>query len=260
MIQRKETPKDILSFIETYYEEGAFDKALHHLQRARELYPDDLTFLEWEAVFAGDENRLLDALGLLEKALRHDSQRQFALREKASVLLGLGRFEEALELQLGLGPERTDDPSYFFDLGHCFDRIGDRERADECYRRAAEMDPDDFSAPPRFTREAFNRLLHEAIEALPPELFQHVEQAEEMVLDFPGELEPNPFVIVRFFRSPRTVDAAPPSAPADRLEVYKRTLEIEFPDHEVLVEELFRAIAREVSVAFGLEPESIEAD
>lgn len=259
MIQRLETAKDMLSLIESHYEEGAYDRASRELERARERYPDDLTFMEWSAVLAGEENRPRDALELLERVLRQESRRSFALREKSAVLLGLGRFEDALEIFLQIGPEKPDDASYYFDLGQCHDRIGERDKAGVSYRKAASIDPEGFTEPARFSRDEFKAIVEGALDDIPVDYDEYLCQTNLVLEDFPGPFESSPFVLVKFVRGPRTIGEAEHSGPRDEFIFYKRSLEIEFPGPDVLREELTRAITQELAAVFEGDDELSDA-
>ena len=250
MIQRRITVDGFLSFIHSYYDDGLFEKALKELRRAREEYPDDLTLVEWEAVMASDEERFHAALECLDVVLARDPGRAFALREKASALNRLGRFDDALELLERVGPDREDDAAYYFDLGHCYDRLGDQEKSDCAYQKAAAIDPEGHAMPSSISRQEFTELLTRAFDDLPPELSKRLNDAAVIIEDFPGPLARDPYRLVKLEAPRRTIaearGRAAGSESGETLFVYKRALEVEFPDRELLREELTKAVMDEL--------------
>ena len=250
MIQRKETPEDILSFIESYYEDGHYEKATRELKRARLIYPENLTFLEWEAVFAGDENRFRDALECLETVLEAKPERPFALREKAAIFRELGRFGDALEIFIKIGPENDKDSIYYFDLGYCHDRLGQHELADRNYSKAAEMDSRAFKLPERSSNEEFHALIKKVTQSQCPELEKILDKVEVVIQDFPDSMEFNPFALGKVVQGPRSRKTGNDAKTRKKLVLFKRNFELEFQDEESLEVGIQKTLMSELGMPF----------
>jgi tetratricopeptide (TPR) repeat protein len=253
MVQRRESPDDLLSRIESDYEDGAFDKVAQELQRGLELYPDHLTFLEWDAVLCNDEGRYKEALDALEAVLEAEPDRPFALREKAVSLRNLGRFAEALELYLRVGPETELDGAYEFDLGHCRERLGQGELAERHFLRAAELEPETYSVPRRFADGELEALVRKAVAQLPREFQRRLALFDFVFEDYPEPLEPNPFLFGKLDRPLVPVKSPQEAAARGKFYIYRRNFELELLDSEALEQELLELIAEEMADAFGLE-------
>src|SRR2546422_976762 len=175
MILRRDSLDDVLDRIEHLYQDGELEKAEKELRRGRRKYPGDLVLIEWEATFAADAGRFADALAHLESVLAVEPGRPFALREKVSALIGLGRFEEALALLGSLGAQTAGDAAYHYDLGLCLDRLGRPEEADRAFKKAARLDPEGFPRPARLSGEEFDAVVQASLEAVPEALRSYLE-------------------------------------------------------------------------------------
>ncbi len=82
-----------------------------------------------------------DALREFERALASGEDRALVLQAKAEVLLVMGRDGEATRVYKQLLSESTASPKVWNELGVCRHRLGDLAGAEECYRRALELDP-----------------------------------------------------------------------------------------------------------------------
>ena len=245
--------------LEALYEDGQYEKALKELQRARALYPENLTLLEWQAVFAADENRYLEALEMLDRVLAADPERPFALREKATVLQGLGRFEDSLELFQRIGPDGKKDTAYYFDTAICYDRLGRIKDADKNFAKAARIDPEGFTPPLRLSREEFEALVSKALEGIPREFRSYLENVTVVVEDYPRPTDPDPFILGLYEGIPRTERGEEHRDNPDRVTIFKRNLEVEFPEREVLEEEIRKTVIHEIAHHFGIEEENMGA-
>ena len=176
MILRKETLDDVLDRIRDLYDGGETEKAWKEVRRARRLYPEDLTLLEWEATFANDASRFEEAHRLLEKVLAEEPGRAFARREKVTSLMGLGRFGEALALLESIGPDNAGDASYHFDSALCLDRLDRSVEADGSFKKAARLDPEAYPHPPRLSAEEFGKTVESSLAEVPPRLARSEER------------------------------------------------------------------------------------
>ncbi len=300
MIQRRETLDDILERMEDFYDSGQVEKVRKELRRARGLFPDDLTLLEWEATFASDEGRLKDALKFLETVLAEEPERPFARREKTLVLMALGRFEDALDLLLAIGPEvigpqaigtepgglertgpeagtgqagtepagtdpavtvQAGDAAFHFDKGLCLDHLGRTVEADKAFRKAAGLDPEGCTMPLRLSEEDFGRVVTAAFEGIPKALQGYLANVVTEVRDYPTSppLDPgfDPGLLGLYVGVPRTERTQEYRDHMDRIFIFKRNLEIEFPDRAVLLEEIRKTVIHEIAHHFGLGEEDM---
>jgi predicted Zn-dependent protease with MMP-like domain len=97
------------------------------------------------------------------------------------------RFPEArAELQRCLAlDERLAEAHYV--AGLVYERDGELRRADTSFARAAQLAPDWFEAPRRFTREEFGRQLELARRGLREEFRRHLDQITLIVDDLPSD-------------------------------------------------------------------------
>ncbi len=257
VIQRKESLEDVLTRIETLYDEGLYEKAFKELQRARARFPENLTLMEWEAIFCADENRFREALELLDRVLAADPDRPFALREKAAVLQGLGRFEDSLETYKRVGPDGEEDAAYYFEVGVCQDHLNLPKEADRSFSKAARIEPDHYRAPLRLSQAEFEELVGRALEKIPAKLRRFLENVLVTVMDYPASADPDPFLLGIYQGVPRTERDQESRNHLDRIIIFKRNLEIEFADRETLEEEVRKTVVHEVAHHFGLEEEEM---
>jgi predicted Zn-dependent protease with MMP-like domain len=254
---RRESADDVLSLIEDLYDDGRFPEAQRELQRARSVFPDNLTLLEWEAVFASEEGRFLEALDLLERVLAKEPERSFALREKAGVLRELGRFEDALEALVRVGPEEEQEAHHAYSLAICQDRLRKEAEAERNFRQAARLAPAEFPRPPRLARKEFEAIVRRSVKSIPKRFQPYLKNVEFVVEDYPEPTDPDPFILGLYEGIPRTErDAEQPDHP-DRVILFKRNLEIEFPERAALEEEIRKTVVHEIAHHFGLGEEEM---
>ena len=168
-----------------------------------------------------DKENLSEAEALARRALMLSPESPVAKRLLATVLLELGRFEEAVESfeeVLEAEPEDVealadlgiclyeicefqesesvlaralelapDHPKACYWMGLCVERRDDYRGADEYLVRAHEIDPEAFPAPTRLTSEEFDQAVSEAIEELPSAIHNQLDNLTITVADLPRE-------------------------------------------------------------------------
>jgi len=257
--KRKPDLEEILTRLDDLYEEGDEVRARKELARARRQYPDSLDLKEWEARLAIDEGRFQEALGELEAVLAADPGRPFALRERASVLVDLGRFAEALSLLEDLRDRRDagDDPvetaSIHHEIGLCIDREGRASEADAEFRKAARLAPEDFPAPPRMTLKQFDALVRDALRSIPEAFQPYLRQVALTVQDYPSPKEDDPFLLGLYVGLPRTERSWDSAEPLEGIFIFKRNHELAHAEPEELKEEVRKTIVHEIAHHFGLD-------
>src|SRR5262245_17818327 len=140
------TLDDALDRLEALDEDGDRERLRAELDAVLARFPDAPEGREWEASRAVDDARFETARALLDSILAAHPHRGWARRERAAVLLDLGRCQEALEAVRGLPHERdpAERASIHHDIGRCLDRLGSAGEADAEFRRAAHLAPDEF--------------------------------------------------------------------------------------------------------------------
>lgn len=254
MIRRRETLEDLLGNIEILYEEGKVELAAREIERGRDRFHAVPALLEWEAVLAADAGRLKEALSALHRALGEEPGRRSALREKASILQGLGRFEDSLEVLLDLGPEGDSDASFHHLLAQCQDRLGRTPEARRNFLLAHHLSPEGFPAPIQLSRQEFETLVLKVIVDLPGNLRRHLEKTRIQVSDYPTHRDQDPYLLALLVYPPPLRDTSPRETPEKKLELFQRNFEVEFPDREWIEKELRRSLENEIYECFGEAP------
>ncbi len=250
----------VLRRLDDLDERGDDDGVRKTLAAALAAFPGAPALREWEAALAADDERLDDARAILDDVLATDPNRPWARRERAGVLIELGRFDEALS-ELRRLP-RAGDPvgraSVVYEMALCLDRLGDPRAADDAFRRAATLAPHDFPAPLRLDDAAFEALVADALDAVPDEFARLLGQVVVRVRDYP-EPGDDPFlmgVYVGVARPDRTPDTADH---LDHIVIFKRAHEIDAANASELRDEVRRTVLHEIAHHFGLEHEDMGA-
>ncbi len=261
MIVRRESLDGILARLEELYDAGQAEKVEKELRRARRDHPGDLTLLEWEATLAGDDGRYAEALAFLDEVLAIQPDRPFARREKVTVLMDLGRFAEALSSLEEIGPDNAGDSAYHFDRALCLDRLTRTEEADREFREAERLAPEELTRPARLSLEEFEEVARRAIDEIPEALRKYLDNVIVEVMDYPSSppldpgLDPNLLgLYVGVARTDRTQECRDN---LDRIFIFKRNLEIEFPARARLREEIRKTVIHEIAHHFGLGEEDM---
>lgn len=252
----------VLQGIEAGLAAGDLRAARRALQRAKRAFPESLEVLEWEAAVLREEGRLGQALRVLERILEREPARPWTVLEKPSVLVDLGRFEEAQPLLEAIVRGNVPDASpeelarAHYELGMCLDRARKPRAADREFRKAEELAPDAYPAPIRFSPEAFEKLVSSSIETIPPEFAKHLERVSVVVQDYPDPKD-DPFLLGLYVGTPRTEISSDPGGTLDRIFIFKRNHELSATSEEELREEVRKTIVHELAHHFGLEEEDM---
>lgn len=260
---KNQTLEDFLVRIETLCEKDDMDTARKELTRALKRFPDDLALREWEAVFAAEEERFEEALAFLDSVLEAEPLRPFAVRERASVLMEMGRFVDAveslrtfLEADLAEG-DAQEEAEARYDLAASLDHLGRVAEADAEFQRAARLAPDDFPVPPRMTRAEFEDLVAKALDSIPSRFEPYLRQVAVTVEDYPSRDEPGPFILGLYDGVPRTERTHDEEGHLDRVFIYKRNHELLNLPREEVLEEVRKTVIHEIAHHFGLGEEDM---
>jgi predicted Zn-dependent protease with MMP-like domain len=248
------TLDEVLERLERLDEAGDAQRLGDELARARVQFPDALELCEWEASLAVDRERFEDALAILDRVLAADPRRPWARRERASVLLDLGRLEEALAAlrELPREPDGYEYASVHHDLGRCLDRLGNADEADAEFRRAARLAPDAFPVPLRLSDEHFEALVAKALDDVPDEFTRLLGQVVVRVCDYPAPADGEPFLLGLYVGVARPERSLATEDHLDHVLIFKRPHELRCADEAPLLDEVRRTVIHELAHHFGI--------
>ena len=122
--------------------QGRQDDAIALYKRLTEYHPNHI--LGWNnlaALLADDEDKVDEALSCIDRAIEHAGYNiPILLDTKATVLLGLGEAEKAVEiLSAVVAMPNGNDPRFHFHLSVALNTVGDAEESKRAFDRAAEL-------------------------------------------------------------------------------------------------------------------------
>ena len=136
-------------YVRTLGDQGASDSQKENLGKATEEFqailkvqPDDTYSSLWLARLYRFENRHTDAEKVLRDVLRRDPGNGPALEQLSQLLMDAGRPQEAVEL-LSQAAGSSSSPDIYDLLGDAYSQNKEFAKAEEAYRHAIELDPDD---------------------------------------------------------------------------------------------------------------------
>lgn len=254
---------ELLERIEALDERGDAAGVRRLVTEGRTLFPTAVELREWQATIALDDERYTDALVLLDGILAELPDDFSVRRERASVLLDMGRVPEALaDLERLPAAERKQLPrleqaAIAFDVGLCLDCLGRQDAADAAYGDAARLAPRRYAVPQRRTREAFEALVSAALDDIPDAFDPYLRQVVVTVQHWPGLDVDDPFQLGLYVGVPRNVRSAGSADHLDTVVVYQRPHEIECEDDAELQAEVRRTVIHELAHHFGIEHEAM---
>jgi predicted Zn-dependent protease with MMP-like domain len=257
---------EVLDHLEALDARGDEDGLHAALTEALARFPNAAPLREWEASLLVDDERLDDALAILDDLVAGDAGNDWARRERAAVLIDLGRFEPALADLRALprrarqrltAPERA---SIHADLGLCLDRLGRPAEADAEFRQAATLDPGGCPFPPRLPEARFEALVAAALDTIPARFRRYLDQVVTVVRDYPEPDDPDPFLLGLYVGVPRAARTLATADHLDHVVVFKRAHELRCQDEDELRDEVQRTVVHELAHHFGLEDEEMDEE
>jgi predicted Zn-dependent protease with MMP-like domain len=186
----------------------------------------------------------------------------------ASAMLELARFDESEALFRQVMETEEDKTPVQYGLAQVLEHLGQYAEAEKHYEAAYRGDPESYPLPTRMRRNAFVKVVREAMDALPEELRVHLNDVPVVVQDLPekgvlvdaeGE-EVSPTVqgmFVGHTLRDRSVFSTPQVAPT--IFIYQRNLERMCFSREELIHEIALTLYHELGHYLGLEEDELEA-
>jgi predicted Zn-dependent protease with MMP-like domain/Flp pilus assembly protein TadD len=214
----------------------------------------------------GQLGRTDEALLRLDEALLALPDSPEVMRERGSALFELLRLEEAgrqLHAAERLAPK---DGWIQHALGLVAERSGDPKEAERRFARARKLDPEGFPPPVTLTQEEFDRVLEDALEALPEQIRRYLANVAVTVEDLPADddlratappLSPQSLGMFRGSSLGQKGSSDPWSHFPSSIVLYQRNLERSARTREELVGEIGVTLVHEVGHFLGLDEEQL---
>lgn len=247
---------ELLDTIDAHDQRGERDEVQALIERGRAQFPDAVELWEWEATLAIDDERYTDALAVLDRIIALLPDDFAAHRERASVLLDLGRCSEALasldalpaDERSALAP--TDQAGIQHERGLCLDRLGRPSDADVAYKDAAQLDPDHYFVPARYAPDAFEALVAAAVADMPDDFRSYLSQVTITVQSWPPAAVADPFQLSCY--------QAGVEGGGDTIVLYQRPHELQCDDQDSLQYELQQSVVGELADRFALDLDDLD--
>jgi tetratricopeptide (TPR) repeat protein len=119
-------------------------KAIEQYKEIRRLDPSDTESALWLARLYRLRNEHDKAEEVLRGVLKDDPENEAAVEQVTQLLLDQGKSEEAIKLLEGM-TTRTPSPALLDLLGDAYTQTKDLPKAEQAYRKAAELEPSEMS-------------------------------------------------------------------------------------------------------------------
>ncbi|MGZ6142382.1 MAG: metallopeptidase family protein, partial [Myxococcales bacterium] len=233
-------------------------RAVPRAQRSRDKsLLKDLYLLQ--AMALDDLGRPAEALAAANRSLENDAKDREARREKGVALFELCRFDQSKTELSKLASEEPDAWAEHY-LGLIAERSQDDVAAAAHFARAQKLDPDAFKAVAVAPASAFQKVVQEEVDKLPPDIKQGLARSNFAIEDLPEvsdlvatdpPLSPG---ILGLFRPP--AEAASPDARPTIL-LYRRNLARAAHNDDELHREVRDTLMHEVGHLNGEDDEQL---
>ena len=212
-----------------------------------------------DALMAMDD--LGGALDAAEQGLRAAPERAGLHTRRAWVLYELGRFPEAEEA-VAEGLRREPDDAYAVHLrAKIRQRLRQTDAAERDFRRAAQLDPQEYRVPFRLSPTEFEALVRQALREIPMPFRSLLDKwnGQVSVMDFPSRdmildgLGPDILGVYQGVTEREREHGLLP----DKIILFQRTLENICATREELRREIVTTVRHEVGHHFGLSEEEL---
>jgi predicted Zn-dependent protease with MMP-like domain len=225
-----------------------------------------LHFLAGVALLELDEPE--QAVAVLNRAVEIDPDDAEVRATMAYALYRSCDFARAeLEAQRALDSDPSSSDAHHA-LALVLERRGELEGAEECFSRAAALDPDRFPPPLRLNDDEFERHVLRAREKLAEEFRRHLDEVVVSVEPLPGDellhdedppMDPELFGLFVGVQLTQRSTFSPGGELPPRILLFKRNLERWFPDPDELVRQIAVTLYHELGHYMGLEEAELEA-
>jgi len=207
-----------------------------------------------------------EALLRIDEALVALPESGDAMRERGVALFELLRLDEARR-QLQAAERRSpSDPWVQQTLGLVAERSGDPKEAARRFARARKLDPEAFPLPVTLSSEEFDRVLEDALEAIPEQIRRYLANVAVAVEEIPADddllgttppLSPQSLGMFRGTSLGQKGSSDPWSQFPSSIVLYQRNLERAVRTREELVEEIGVTLVHEVGHFLGLDEDQL---
>lgn len=256
--------------IEAMVDEGRFEDALVAIDaacRSGQGNPLDLLFLRGDAHLGMGNGAAAEVA--FRELLAQDPDCVHSRYYLAQALYMQWDFVAA-EAALARAMELPDVPVHAFRLrGLLEERANRYATADEAFRHAAAVAPDQYCVPFRLTRAKFDSAIQRAVRKLPRQLRKALERVPVMVMDLPDEslmqgdstlvaIGPDLLGMFVGVPLPDSGDFEQASLGPNKIYLFQRNLERDASSQEELVEQIEVTLYHELAHYLGFEEEDME--
>ncbi|HEY6379963.1 MAG TPA: metallopeptidase family protein [Candidatus Dormibacteraeota bacterium] len=255
----KGSADELLDAASLAFESGDLGRGLRlvddaRLAASRDAESDDVVLTAWlmRAAALSEAGRFAEAEKAARAALEVASDDVDAWDELADALFRQGRFEEAATAWEAVVDHDAAAADAWHHLGRVATWLGDHERARRAFRRAHELQPDEFVLPVRVAPGEFDRLANAAWRDIPAAFRARLRNALVVVEELPGEDEveagTDPDILGVYEGATALEDDVP-----ERIVLYQRNHEAVCGSLGELEAEIRRTVLHEVGHHFGME-------
>lgn len=220
--------------------------------------------LELEADAFADQGELAKALAIHEKALEAYPEDPWHRAGRGRCLFELARFDEARP-DLERAAERLpDDPSAKWWLACLRERQRRLPDADRLFAEAEALDPDRYSAPVRLPRKEFDRAVREALDSLPDEVRDALEDVAVETVDLPPDdvVREHAYDTMGLFSGPSVAaeveHRGEPAGEQPTITLYRRNIEKNADDAEGVAEQVRITVLHEFGHRLGFDEDGVD--
>jgi len=214
---------------------------------------------------AGEPRGALLSLDAAHAAAPGDSEILSLTGEAYFALWALEKAREALERSLRSNNRNAHAHRF---LALVLDREGKRKIAAMHFERAADLEPESYPRPVRVSKEVFDRIAREAIEALPAPVKERLGTIGFLVRDYPvlamladrpDDADPETLGVFFGEELPARYEARGIAFVPNHIHLFQRNLENMCATVEELEEEIRTTVFHEVGHYLGYDEEGLEA-
>ena len=234
--------------------------AFLYSERGRELAADgedeelSAQFALLSAMAANDLGEATLALQRAEEAARVLAGDSDVAYERAVALFELCRFDEARTAFVGLRKDPEHAPHAYEHLGLLLEREGKWAEAEESFKRAQELAPEDFPPPVLLSERDFRDAVARAVRALPKDMQKDLRGVPVTTEEIPQDEDlrdgdpPLSPTILGLFRGPSLSEPCPEGekGPCRSVVLYRRNLARAVTSEEELLEQSRVTLLHEV--------------